>query len=157
MSRPDSTRLRELLHYNPDTGIFTRRVGVKGRAVGSAVGTKSNLGYTCCTVEGHRCFAHRLAWCYVYGYWPDGELDHINGVRDDNRISNIRLSNRVENNLNKHGPRADNKSGFRGVVAHKNRWRADFQADGVQQYLGLFDTAEEAYAAYLAAKAKRCG
>lgn len=152
MSKPNSTRLRELLNYDPDTGIFTRRIGVRGFAAGSTVGSLQPTGYVYCNVAGHRCYAHRLAWCYVYGDWPEGELDHINGMRSDNRIANLRLVTRSGNMLNKHRPRADNKSGYLGVVAHKDRWRADLTVNGAQQYLGLFDTPEEAHAAYVAAK-----
>jgi hypothetical protein len=152
MSKPNSTRLRELLNYDPDTGLFTRKVGVRGYAAGSIVGTPHSAGYVYCNVDGHRCYAHQLAWCYVHGDWPEGELDHRNGVRNDNRIDNLRLATRSQNMLNKHRPRGDNQSGFLGVVAHKNRWRADLTVDGKQKYLGLFDTAEEAHAAYLAAK-----
>jgi hypothetical protein len=88
----------------------------------------------------------------VYGDWPSSELDHINNIPTDNRISNLRLSNPSANNLNKHRPRSDNKSGYRGVIAYKNKWRADIKLNGKPQYLGVFDTAEAAYAAYLSAK-----
>lgn len=152
MSKPNSTRLRELLNYDPATGVFTRRLGVRGFAAGSTVGSPHSAGYIYCSVAGYRCFAHRLAWCYMYGDWPEGELDHINGVRNDNRIDNLRLATRSENMLNRHRPRKGNKSGYIGVSSHKDRWRADLTVDGAQQYLGLFDTPEEAHAAYVAAK-----
>ena len=152
MSKPNSTRLRELLNYDPNTGVFTRRVGVRGFAAGSIVGSLNNNGYIYAKVDGHRCYVHRLAWCYLYSDSPTTEIDHINNIPTDNRIANLRLSDRSENNINKHKPRTDNKSGYRGVVKHKDKWRADFRQHGKQQYLGLFDTPEAAYAAYLSAK-----
>ena len=152
MSKPNSTRLRALLNYDPDTGVFTRRIGVRGFAAGSIVGSLNSNGYIYAKVDGYRCYVHRLAWCYVYGDWPSSELDHINNNPTDNRISNLRLSNPSANNLNKHRPRSDNKSGYRGVVAQNNKWRADIKLHGKHKYLGVFDTAEAAYAAYLNAK-----
>jgi hypothetical protein len=98
--------------------------------------------------------AHRLAWLYVHDVWPDDQIDHINGCRDDNRIANLREVTNAQNMQNLHRPHSRNTSGYLGVhfVRERNRWGAQIRDNGRKRNLGHFATAEEASAAYLAAK-----
>lgn len=149
-------RLRELFIYDANNGLFTRRVatGRHGRhRVGSQAGTRQNRGYIVIYVDGRRYVAHRLAWLYVHGEWPSMDLDHINQIKDDNRISNLRLATRKQNmqNVSKH---KHNTSGFKGISWHKPRkkWRAYIFNEYKQIHLGLFDSREAAIDARLVAE-----
>lgn len=130
--------LKELLHFCPDTGIFTnksdRYLGKKGEVAGSV----NNRGYLKISLNGDGYLSHRLAWLYVYGVWPN-EIDHINGVKTDNRIENLRNVTRTENQQNAKR-RADNKSGFTGVCWDKasSRWVVQIRADGKQIRVGSY-------------------
>lgn len=97
-------RLLELLHYDPDFGEFRNRVrrGQIGLA-GFRTASEHGRGYRTLKVDGRKYLAHRLAWFYVHGEWPPRglEIDHVNRVRDDNRISNLRVVTRSENNRNR--------------------------------------------------------
>jgi len=99
--KPTASRIREVLNYDPYTGIFTRKkkTGCKG-VVGRPVGNLKAHGYISIQIDGHRDYAHRLAWVHMTGRWPK-EIDHINGVRLDNRWKNLRLANRTQNNANR--------------------------------------------------------
>ena len=149
------SRLKELLEYDPDTGAFFWKVR-KGRNAypGRPAGTINVRGYVAIMVDQHLFLAHRIAWCYVYGVWPTYLIDHINGSRADNRISNLRDVNCKENLHNSLTPQKRSKSRLRGV-SYDTRWKkwvARIYANGVDMHLGAYGTAEEAYAAYLAAK-----
>lgn len=150
-----AARLRELLHYDADAGVFTRLVqrGGLGRP-GSRPNTLSNYGYPLIGVDGVLYLAHRLAWLYVRGEWPVGYLDHINGVKTDYRICNLRDATQHVNMQNLRKPTRLNRSGYLGVCRNHNRFRATIKIDGKQKFLGNFDSAEEAHAAYLEAKRK---
>jgi len=100
--------------------------------------------------------AHRLAWLLTHGEWPKDEVDHINGDRMDNRLSNLREATRSQNSMNI-GARRTNKTGFKGVWAYKGRFRSQIALDGKRTSLGTFDTAQEAYSAYCAAVVKLHG
>lgn len=161
MAKADLTaqRLRELLHYEPDTGIFTRKVrtaqrhqvGDRADFVVTSGGTK---GYHRVTVDSVRYLAHRLAWFYVHGEWPVNDIDHWDTDRGNNRIKNLRDVTNQVNRENMRTPRKDNKSGFLGVVFHAPtcQWRARIQVDRKVKHIGLYPSAEEAHAAYLEAK-----
>lgn len=159
MAKADLTaaRLRELLHYDPETGVFTWRANRGGAALaGSKAGHPSKKdGYIRINVDCRLCLSHRLAWMYVHGVFPTKHLDHINGIRDDNRIENLREATSAQNNQNP-SLRSDNKSGLIGVSWHKPRgkWKAQIQFENANRHLGLFCTKEEAHAAYLEAKRK---
>lgn len=142
-------RLHELFSYNPDTGQLIAKTHNPKRLVGSVAGSKSTLGYINVFVDNRNCKAHRVIWALAYGYWPDMYIDHINGVRDDNRLENLRMADSLQNNFNRGTQRRD-KSGFKGVCIKKGskRWVAQITIDGKRKHLGLFDTAEEAAAAY---------
>jgi hypothetical protein len=152
----NQTTLKSILHYDPETGNFTWLQCHKNsnKKAGDIAGSIKENGYRTIKVFGRARVAHRLAWFYVHGYFPPESIDHINGVRDDNRISNLRLANHSENNQNRSLGK-NNKSGFMGVssCANGRRWRAVIRKDRRLKHLGYFDSPEVAYAAYLEAKA----
>lgn len=147
-------RLRELFHYEPATGLFTRKVAVcnvkAGKTTGS-INTKGHLGFR---VDKRMCLAHRMAWLYVHGKLPTGQIDHINGVRTDNRLANLRDVSASVNAQNLHSARADNKTGLLGVCwkASSRKYVAQIQVDGRVRHLGLFSDPNAAHQAYLDAK-----
>jgi len=139
-------RLLEVVRYNPDTGLFSW-VATDQRA-----GFARKDGYIALAVDGKTYRAHRLAWFLMHETWPE-LIDHINGDRSDNRFENLREATRSENTQNSTHTRS--KSGYRGVSRNgKHRWKAAIAVNGRDQYLGTFDTPEEAHAAYCAAAAK---
>jgi hypothetical protein len=153
-----AARVRELLHYDPATGIFTRKVRTAQRhQVGDrACGNPMKAGHLRVAFDSKKFLAHRVAWLYVYGKWPDNDIDHINGDPTDNRVENLRdVTNRI-NRQNMRNPRGKSNSGLLGVFLHKEtgKWRARIQLDGKGIHLGLFDTPEAAHEAYLVAKRK---
>lgn len=94
--------------------------------------------------------AHRLAWLYMHGELPDKSIDHINGLKTDNRIANLRLATNAQQKQNR--PRnLNNSSGYKGVARAETKWRARINANGRHYYLGRFDTPEDAHNAYVAA------
>jgi len=142
-------RLKELLDYNSETGIFTWKVNRGGKKKGSIAGATS-LGYRNIMIDSISYQAHRLAWLYVYGKWPERDLDHINLERDDNRISNLRDVSDSENKQNQKMYKT-NTSGYKGVHWSKydNKWRASICHNYKNHYLGTFDNPLDASKAYL--------
>ena len=136
----------ENILYNPTTGKFTRKVG-KNR-----VGSKDKDGYIVIKINNKNYKAHRLAWFLFYGKWPVLQIDHINGVRDDNRIENLREVTSQENNFNRK-PKPGSTSKHKGVSWCKRdkRWIAQICVDGKNTRLGSFKNEEHASAAYDAA------
>lgn len=139
-------RLKELLHYDPDTGVF-KWIGktfhtMKMRDV---AGNKSTLGYIVIRINGKAHKAHRLAWLYIHGKWPDRHIDHINRNKTDNRIKNLRLASGSENCRNRM-LLARNKSGCTGVFWNKRfgLWCAKIQICGKIITLGSFLNKEDA-------------
>lgn len=151
-------RLKELLHYDPDTGVFKwiskTHDKMKLREI---AGYKDIYDYIIIRIHGKPYKAHRLAWFYVTGEWPSQILDHINRDRHDNRISNLRLSTPSDNASNR-GMSVVNKSGVTGVcwVKSRNVWDAKITKDTIIYRLGRFKTKEEAIAARQAAEKKVC-
>ena len=140
-------RLKELLHYDPDTGRFIWIGSRGGTAAGSRAGARDSHGYIRISICGKLHLAHRLAFLYVVGATPPKDIDHINHVRDDNRWENLRPATRRENAVNT-GPRRGNTSGHRGVTWDKlaGKWRAQSRCGGRCVYLGLHTSLEEAAA-----------
>jgi hypothetical protein len=144
-------RLRELVHYDPDTGIFTRLTDRGGYKAGSIMGTPSHRGYLKLCVDKVHYYAHRLAWFYVHGEMPN-VIDHINGNTSDNRLANLRNVDQATNLRSIMRPNKVNTSGYRGVSRKRNRWTAALSLNNRRVSLGSFKTKEEAYAAYVEAK-----
>ena len=147
-------RLRELLHYCPETGIFTWLISTNRRIkIGSVAGTLNSRGYICININGKIYKSHRLAWLYVHGNWPANNIDHIDGSRSNNAISNLRDVNQSINQQNRRIAKINNKStGLLGVTKRNNQFLAQIMINGKSKYLGLFDDANVAHEAYLAAK-----
>jgi len=152
---------RQLLDYNPETGILTWRHldrsqcasemawRAKSRVFGSVAGSIAVNGYRSIAIGAKRYYAHRLAWLIMTGGWPTDDIDHRNGDRDDNRWSNIRAASRSQNHQNRVG-REDTGASWHERMG---RWRAVITLDKKQKHVGYFDTEEEAVAAYREAKA----
>jgi hypothetical protein len=150
-------RLRELLHYDPETGLFTREKSSQGAKAGVA-GVVRKDGYCLVCVLGRQYLLHRLAWFYVTGKWPTDLIDHIDGNPSNNRFSNLREATKITNAQNIKGPPQHNTSGLIGATQIKatGRWRAEIRVDGGEKswHLGIFPNAEQAHAAYIEAKRK---
>ena len=146
---PSVERLRELLNYDPKTGVFTWRVdrrngNVIRKKAGDVAGCKrGKTGYEIIGIDGKLYLAHRLAWQHVFGVKPSRQVDHINGDRSDNSLDNLRLASQSQQNGNQKR-RRDNTSGLRGVHKHKNKWKTQIG----RKHIGVFDTKQDAYAAY---------
>ena len=156
MAKADLTaeKLREILHYDTETGAFEWVSPMSNRVkAGDKVGMVNDSGYLIIGVLGTRWRAHHLAWMYVHGRLPINQLDHINGVRLDNRISNLREATDAQNRQNL-GVSKKNTSGYMGVFWHKKsgKWMSQIRCGEKLTYLGLFETKEDAYASYLSAK-----
>lgn len=134
--------LRNQFYYNRLIGCFIRT------KTGKIANRKNTNGYETVCVCGKRYYAHRLAWFYIHGVWPEKEIDHENGSKINN-YSNLRIATHQQNACNKKKP-STNKSGFKGVSWHKSAgcWAAHIKFCGKSKYLGLFETAEAASVAY---------
>ncbi|WP_261505722.1 HNH endonuclease signature motif containing protein [Burkholderia multivorans] len=148
--------LKSIVEYDQETGLFT---WIKTRSYKHLIGKRSGSlqvnGYVAITINKKKYLAHRLAWLYVHGSEPPECIDHINGNRSDNRICNLRLATKKENNHNTH-QFSENKAGYTGIswAKRQKKWRARIKVDGKEKYLGYFTSKEEAHAAYLDAKRK---
>jgi len=148
-------RLKELLHYDPETGVFTWRIRSNTRVpAGSVAGHTRFDGYVLIRINKVMYLAHRLSFLYMAGDFPFKEVDHINGNPTDNSWANLRSVTRSENLHNLGGPTSTNTSGFLGVSWDKKneKWVAKIKLCGVSKNLGRFTTPELAYATYLKAK-----
>lgn len=142
-------------HFNYDhtTGCITWKIQPsRNRKVGSVAGCLHPDGYRVLRLRYRPIMAHRAAWAIYHGEWPRHTIDHLNGVRDDNRIANLRDVTQEVNTHNQRAARKDNLSGLLGVGRHNGRWRARLRVSGKLLSLGTFDTAEAAHAAYVTAK-----
>jgi hypothetical protein len=147
--------IKDFLSYDQETGIFTWvKKPNRNIKLGSIAGRKRNDGYVEVKYNKKHYLAHRLAWFFMYGEVPLYNIDHINEIKIDNRICNLRLDSNGENTHNISKPRVDNTSGHRGAYWHKQRgkWTAQIRVKGVLIHLGMFNLPEEAHAAYLCAK-----
>ena len=138
-------QLKELLIYAPDTGIFTWKVSRGTAREGNIAGYKTNNGYIAIKISGIFYKAHRLAWLYIHGKFPDYEVDHLDGVKDNNRILNLRSVTHSVNGKNQRKP-VNNTSGIIGVVWYKtsNKWRAQIKVEGKQIHIGYFSDIADA-------------
>ena len=133
-------RLREILDYDPATGVFT------WRKTGKTAGYVDTKGYRVIMIDGRGYKAHRLAWMNEHGNMPEKQVDHINGNRSDNRSENLRLATHGQNRANS---KPSAKSGLKGVYAFTDgRWQAQIRVDKRNRSLGLYDCIVAASIAY---------
>jgi hypothetical protein len=148
-------RLKQLLHYDPETGLFTWLVSTaRCVKVGDVAGAYDKKGYRVIQIDGKQYQAHRLAFLYMTGKFPTNGTDHIDGDPANNRWTNLRECTTAENAQNT-ASRKNSSSKYLGVSWFKRdqKWKAQIQINGEQKYLGQFDTEDEAYQAYCKAKA----
>jgi hypothetical protein len=144
-----------LFNYNPLTGVFIRKSSKNKRWAGTVAGGLDAKGYLNIHIMGKRYKAHRLAWLIVYGEWPKDDVDHINHVKTDNRIQNLRACTRSENmqNLFARSSREQSELGI-SFCKCTGRWRAKIQINRKQIHLGRYSSREAAREAYREAKAR---
>lgn len=150
--------VRSILSYDEETGQFSYRKRRGYRSAGQICGTVKKLGYVAIIINRKAFMAHRLAWLYVQGEWPDGFIDHVNTIKTDNRIANLRVATPAQNNANQ-PLTSRNSSGFKGVTWHKRcgKWQAAIKVSGKNIHLGLFESPETAHAAYMSAAKEHYG
>lgn len=153
---PSKDRAIELFDYNKG-GFLIRKLRLSNSArVGARAGVNNGNGYSRVWADGSFVYVHRLVWIFHNGDIPAGsEIDHINGDRQDNRIENLRLATRAENRQNA-GRQSNNSSGLTGVYKPKGygKWIAKIKKGGKTKHIGVYETKEEAAAAYAKAKAE---
>lgn len=149
--RMPATEVTEWLRYDPSTGllIWVQMSSTKC-PIGRPAGYDEGNGYRYVRLRGELYPVHWIAWACMTGEWPKDEIDHINGVKDDNRWSNLREATRSQNACNIRGPRSHNASGVKGVwwCSSKNKWRSAVRAQGKAVHLGYFNSVPEAAEAY---------
>lgn len=145
--------LNELLAYDPETGHFLWRKA-RGRSRENGIAGSMMGPYWCINIKGRHYLAHRVAWLAHYGVYPAGEIDHINQIKTDNRIANLRIVSRSFNAHNMSQAHKGSSSGLRGAYFHKKHkyWSSHFMVNGVIKNLGVFPSKEAAHAAYIKAK-----
>ena len=154
----DHSTLISFMDYNQFTGIFTWREKPRRKAMSLTAGSVDPYGYRRICIKQTIYKAHRLAWFYHYKKWPTKQIDHINGNKDDNRISNLRESNFSMNQANSKR-RVNNKCGYKGVYLHKlsGLYMARVMINQKSILLGYFKTAKEAHQAYVLGAKKHFG
>lgn len=146
------SRLRELLHYDPQTGIFRWRVARRPNIkAGDEAGWLHKDGCRMIGIDQREYKAHRLAWFYMTGHWPV-EIDHRNGARGDNCFENLRELPHALNLQNQRRAKSTNRTGLLGVTLFNGTFRAQIMLNGKNIYLGCYPTAEAAHRAYVVAK-----
>lgn len=148
---------RRRWEYDPDTGILRWKTRA-ARCVkpGAVAGCRSPDGYWKITWRYKKISVHRVIWLIVYGEWPDGHVDHINGVTDDNRLVNLRCGSRRKNQQNQKCHREGHLPGTTYLGRLRNKpWQAQIQIDGQSKYLGCFATQQEAHEAYVRAMGEK--
>jgi hypothetical protein len=143
-------RLREVLDYNPGTGVFVWRINRPRARVGNIAGSVHPLGYRVIAIDKKDYYAHKLAWFWMTGVWPAGEVDHRDLNKDHNAWLNLRSATRSQNCANKKVPES-NLLGIKGVRLERGKYRARSYAKRKCVSLGSFDTAEEARLAVITA------
>jgi hypothetical protein len=148
------SRLKELFSYDYETGNFTVIKTRKGssKKIGDLLGSKSYAGYLEAEIDSKKYYLHRLAYLYMTGSFPEGNIDHCNRNKSDNSWKNLKVVTQQENLENNILPRKHGSLGYRGVYRYKDKFRAKINHKGKQIHLGQFATIEEASQAYLKAK-----
>lgn len=157
MNELTQEKLKELLHYDENTGVFTWKKisSTKSRIkIGNVAGSLKIDGYITIQINRKVYPAHRLAWFYIHGVWPKNDIDHINHNRSDNRIENLRQATRSENLQNLIKANIRSKLGIIGVSFSDGKYNAKIKLNGKVFWLGSFNTADEASLAYITAKKK---
>lgn len=154
MSGPSVERVRALLSYDAVTGIFHWSVDRCNIKAGTKTGCLAANGYLYIRLDKKLHSAHRLAWLHHYGEWPSEQVDHINGDRTDNRISNLRACSNQQNQQNRRKAQSTSSTGVIGVSpgAKAGRYRAVIKKNRKLIALGTFDSIQDASDAYLSAK-----
>ena len=144
---PSQKRLKQVIEYNPDTGVFVWKLSTGRRArVGETTGEANPPNYGRIQIDGTRYVSSRLAWLYVYGEYPKVLIDHINTDITDNRITNLRLATSSDNTKNAN-VRKESKTGVKGVTYSTSsigKFEARIGHGGKNYYLGIFSTVQEA-------------
>lgn len=145
MGLPEISELAEWIDYNPCTGELSWKKDRGNKKRGEATGCKDKYGYLLIRFDKKLLKAHRVAFALYHKRWPDCDIDHRNGIRDDNKISNLREANRQQNAMNQ-SLRRDNTSGHKGVHWRKieRKWWAQIQLGGKCKSLGLYDDINDA-------------
>jgi hypothetical protein len=142
--------LRQSHYYNPGTGLFYKRMA-SGKL--KLTGTLHHTGYLQCKINCQNYSAHRLAWLYMAGTWPEEHVDHIDGNKDNNKWNNLRVATNSDNLENQKRARVDNLStGLLGAYPHGSRFKARITVKGKRLCLGTFNSPEEAHQAYIESK-----
>lgn len=141
-----------LLTYDPETGLLRHKANGHKRKAGDVVGRLDTKGYVRVRLLGYEFKAHRLAWLLTYKVWPENEIDHINGCPSDNRIVNLRDVSVAVNGQNRTKAMKNNKTGLLGVSKYGDKYVAQIGVHGSYYRIGVFNTPEEAHAAYVTVK-----
>lgn len=153
-------RLKQLLSYDPGTGLWTWLVTRGGALAGDIAGCKEGRGYIEIGIDGQSYKSSRLAWLWMTGAWPSDLIDHEDRNRTNDRWSNLRLATNSQNTANS-SVRSSNSTGFKGVSIDRGRkfnpFRATIKVDGKREHLGYFGAPDDAHAAYCAAAKLRFG
>lgn len=151
----DKAYLKEFIRYNRDSGEFIwAKPPNNAIKVGAVAGSVNPRGYIELKIKNVSYKGHRVAWFIEFGVMPTSGIDHINGNKLDNRISNLRFANDSQNQQNLRGPTKRNSTGFLGVSFNKRvkKYQSMIRANGVNHWLGYFNTAEDAATKYLSRK-----
>lgn len=148
-------QVRRLLTLNVETGeLRWTAAATLGRRTGMVAGSRQAKGYIQIKIGTRVFLAHRLIWFMVHGEWPQGQIDHINGVRTDNALSNLRCVTAAQNKQNIAVTGRKSKSGLVGAIPRLGKWDSRIKLNGISHCLGRFETPEAAHAAYMSAKAE---
>lgn len=158
LSDISAEKVRRLLDYDPTTGVFRWRVSRGQLKAGSIAGAFDSFGHRQIRINRRKYLAHRLAWLYVTGAWPDGDLDHEDLDPANNRFANLRLATPAQNQHNR-ALQKNNTSGFKGVSFRRRtgNWSAYIGINWKKQHLGCFSSPEAAHEAYVKASRKLHG
>lgn len=150
----DLENLFYALSYNEHTGEFRWNIRSGKSKPNSLAGSLKTNGYIAIQLFGYMYQAHRLAWFYFYGSWPKNQIDHINGIKNDNRIENLRDVTSFINQHNQTAAHRNSNSGALGVSFDKNsgKWKSQININGKKTHIGLYNSKEEAHNAYISAK-----
>lgn len=157
MKKISYRELRNIISYDAETGVIRKLKCRRSDWIGKQAGSINKKGYVAVSIYNKLYLAHRLAWLYIYGKWPE-QVDHIDGDKTNNRISNLRLAT-TSQNVHSQRIRRNNTSGYKGVTFNRsaNKWVAQIKINRKQKYLGLFTSPIDAHSAYSHAAKKYFG